>query len=441
MKHNEPTYDLVIIGAGVSGAAAAYIAGEFTDMEHILVLEKRSAPGQANSHVTQNSQTLHFGDIETNYTLEKATNTKWKAELIARYVETHTDERLYQKTHKMVLAVGSKEQERIQKRFREFSKLFPELRLVEQEELSVIEPNITKGRLPNEVNALVSPHGYAVNYGKLAKSFMRKAKQTGRVAEKFQTRVRRIQQTEKGYRIETSTESIRAKLVLVAAGAYSLPFAHQLGYGDEYGILPVAGSFYTGKNLLSGKVYTLQMKRLPFAAIHGDPSVENPSETRFGPTAKVVPLLERRHLNTLIPFLLVALRKWSFGTLKNVLLDPVHMRYGLRNTLYDVPLLGKWLFMKQVRKIIPTAKWRDIRYGKGLGGLRPQILNLKEERLQMGEARISGKQIIFAITPSPGASTCLANGIRDIATLTEEGGYVFQTNKAKKKLGDFSLTD
>ena len=117
------------------------------------------------------------------------------------------------------------------------------------------------------------------------------------------------------------------------------------------------------------------------------------------------------------------------------------MRYGLRNTLYDVPILGKWLFMRQVRKIIPTVKWRDIKYGRGLGGLRPQILNLKEKRLQMGEARISGKQIIFAITPSPGASTCLANGIRDIATLAQEGGYVFETEKAKKKLGDFSLTE
>ena len=49
----------------------------------------------------------------------------------------------------------------------------------------------------------------------------------------------------------------------------------------------------------------------------------------------------------------------------------------------------------------------------GYGGTRPQIINTKTRSLSMGEARIQGQNAIFNITPSPGASTCLANALRD----------------------------
>jgi malate dehydrogenase (quinone) len=45
----------------------------------------------------------------------------------------------------------------------------------------------------------------------------------------------------------------------------------------------------------------------------------------------------------------------------------------------------------------------------------------------MGEAKIVGDDIIFNITPSPGASTCLKNARRDTETLMEflDGDYEF----------------
>lgn len=65
--------------------------------------------------------------------------------------------------------------------------------------------------------------------------------------------------------------------------------------------------------------------------------------------------------------------------------------------------------MEEIRKIVPALRYKDIRFGRGLGGIRPQVVNVKTKKLEMGEAEIVGDNIIFNITPSPGASVALKN--------------------------------
>ena len=74
-----------------------------------------------------------------------------------------------------------------------------------------------------------------------------------------------------------------ADAVVVSAGGHSLLLAHQMGYGLEYSVFPMAGSFYFTPPVLNGKVYTVQNDKLPFAAIHGDPDMLADNATRFGP--------------------------------------------------------------------------------------------------------------------------------------------------------------
>jgi len=56
-------YDLVIVGGGISGASLLYTTAKFTDIDSIALIEKEPELGAINSHHTNNSQTLHFGDI------------------------------------------------------------------------------------------------------------------------------------------------------------------------------------------------------------------------------------------------------------------------------------------------------------------------------------------------------------------------------------------
>ena len=63
-------YDLLIVGGGVTGSALLYLTSKYTDIKHVGMLEKYAAPARVNSLHSNNSQTLHCGDIETNYSLE-----------------------------------------------------------------------------------------------------------------------------------------------------------------------------------------------------------------------------------------------------------------------------------------------------------------------------------------------------------------------------------
>lgn len=199
----------------------------------------------------------------------------------------------------------------------------------------------------------------------------------------------------------------------------------------------MSGSFYTGPKVLNGKVYTMQVAKLPFAAIHGDPEVHNPNVTRFGPTAKPIFLLERYNNSTFWEY-------WkTFGlgikpvlSILNILFDRIIFNYIIKNVIYDMPSIGKRAFLKEVKKIVPGIKIDEIRFAKKIGGTRPQIINNTTKKLEMGEAKIVGDKIIFNITPSPGASTCLGNAFEDTTKLMEflDNKFTFNKEQFEKDL-------
>jgi malate dehydrogenase (quinone) len=70
MSETNTKYDVLIVGGGVVGTALLYTLSKYTDIKNIGLIEKYSDLGLVNSASTKNSQTLHFGDIETNYSFE-----------------------------------------------------------------------------------------------------------------------------------------------------------------------------------------------------------------------------------------------------------------------------------------------------------------------------------------------------------------------------------
>jgi len=421
---NDGEYDLIIVGGGISGAALLYTTAKFTDIDRIALIEKEREIAAINSHHTNNSQTLHFGDIETNYTIEKAESVKEGAELLAGYLENEDPDRdIHSKRSKMVLGVGDEEVESLEQRYHEegFGDLYPKLRPIERDEIAELEPKVVEGRDPSkDLLALQTPDGYVVDYGETAKSFVDQAREEDGVDVFTGTKVTDIDDHSDGFTVTTDAGRFDADVTVVAAGSHSLQIAKEMGYGENMSLLPVAGSFFLANDFLNGKVYTLQMKKLPFAAVHGDADVYDDSVTRFGPTAKLVPALERGRLNTVSDFFDVfGLNPDSFLSYANILADRILLPYVLKNLVYDLPVVGKRAFLPDVQKVVPTADVDDIDRAKGYGGVRPQIVNTEKKSLDMGEAKIEGDDIIFNITPSPGASTCLKNAMRDTHTLVD----------------------
>ncbi len=443
MQLDNDIYEVAIIGGGISGTALLYSLSNYTNINRIALIEKNPEVALGNSHKTSNSQTLHFGDIETNYTLEKAQKVKRAASLVKNYIlRNDPQQETYSQYHKMVLGIGKEQTEELRERYKEFKSLFPKLKLIEKEEIELIEPNVVKNRAPEEeIIALFTEEGYTVDFQKLAQSFLKKSINSGQktIDLMMGTRVKSIQKEGELYQIQTDREVVVAKVVVITAAAYSLLFAKSLGYGKDYALLNVAGSFYLAPGVLNGKVYTVQLKKIPFAAIHGDSEVHDQSKTRFGPTAKVTLLLEARSYASIFQYFRTAgLSINAFMSFFNILSDTAILSYIVRNFIYDIPLIGRRLFLKEVQKIVPSLKLSDLQLAKGYGGIRPQIVNLKTKRLELGEAKIVGENILFNITPSPGASTCLQNAESDIEKILAFLGqdYTFDKNRFLQDLGD-----
>jgi len=440
LKNKDKTYDVIVIGGGVSGTALFYALSKYSTAKSIAIIEKYSSFGQVNSKWNNNSQTLHTGDIETNYSLEKASIVKPAALMVSRYVsslEGKTNQIIFP-VSKMVLAVGKKEVVQLEKRYLEFKTLYPDLKRLEYNEITKIEPAITKGRSKEEmILALYTPNGYAVDFEALAKSFVNEAtrnKPSGRDIDVFlDTEVIDISKSKNNYKINTRNGTFESKVVVVNTDAYSLYFAKLLGYGKEFSLIPVAGNFYFSKQMLNGKVYTMQDKKLPFAAVHGDPDIHVPNKTRWGPTAKMSPVLESRNFSTTFDYFKSA-SLFRLATIKSflvILSDMARFVFLLKNTLYDIPVVGKYFFVKNVQKIVPTIQASDLRKAKGFGGMRLQRVNTKTHELQLGEGKIIGDNIIFNMTPSPGASVCLFNGMRDAEKIMEFFVGMYQFDKCK----------
>lgn len=435
----EQIHEVAIVGGGVCGTALLYLLAEYTDINDIVLIEKYDAVAKVNSHGRNNSQTLHCGDIETNYTLEKAAKVKAAAEMVVNYTETlENRERVIFKYPKMVIGVGEDECQLLRERFETFREVFTTMQLLEKEQIAEVEPKVVMvdGQLrPEPCVALAVLDEYsAVDFNQLSESFVVEAKKKTdkQLQIKLNHHVEEIVEQDGVFRIHTQDSVIKAKSVVVSAGGHSLLLAQQMGYGLEFSCLPVAGSFYFTPKVLNGKVYTVQNDKLPFAAVHGDPDVLVEEKTRFGPTALLLPLLERYNSSTFFEFLRVlrldsrVLRVfWDLFKVSDI------RNYIFKNFLFEIPGLRQRLFLKDVRKIVPSLQLQDVTFAKGFGGVRPQLIDKKNSKLMLGEAKInSGNGIIFNMTPSPGGTSCLENAEADLRLVIDYLG----ANVDEKKL-------
>ena len=432
---NEKHYEVVIVGGGISGAALFYELAKYSTATKICLLEKYEDLATLNSKGTSNSQTIHVGDIETNYTLSKAKITKRTAKMIEKFcLQYNLQEKIMFKHQKMALGVGEKEVEFITKRYNEFKEVFPYLELWDKETLRVLEPKLVyadKAQTidrPEPIIAMGAKDQYTtVDFGAMTKELAK----AGQAADSskttdifFNSEVEEIEKVGNKYKLTTVNGTVyTADFVVVNAGAHSLYLAHKMGYGKHMGSLSMAGSFYiTNGEFLNGKVYMVQNDKLPFAALHGDPDILENGKTRFGPTALALLVLERYKGGKSF-FQCLKTMNFDGSIMKifwDLLKDSDIRNYVFKNFLFEVPGINKGLFVKDARKIVPSLSVDDLEYAKGFGGVRPQVLNKTEKKLMLGEASISnGDGIIFNMTPSPGATSCLGNAERDIKVVCD----------------------
>ncbi|PAF42479.1 FAD-dependent oxidoreductase [Helicobacter sp. 11S02596-1] len=434
-------FDVVIIGGGVSGCAAFYALSEYSDIKRIAIVEKCDQIAKVSSNPKANSQTIHDGSIETNYTVEKAKKVKLSAYKVRRYaLNKNLQNHVIFQNQKMAIGVGEKECEFMMKRHEDFKEVFPDLEFFSKEKIKTLEPKVIMGsdgmdRPENVVGSGFEKDWCAMNFGLLSENFIQEGKKLKSANEVFLNFwVKKIEPRGDGYAlISQNADEIYAKFVLVNAGSYSLPLAQSMGYGMDLGCLPVAGSFYFVPDLLKGKVYTVQNPKLPFAAVHGDPDVVIKGKTRIGPTALTMPKLERnKHWLSGVSWELfkMDLNKEVFKIAFDLFSDKEIRNYVFKNMVFELPYIGKRKFLKDAQKIIPSLRLEDLEYAKGFGEVRPQVLDRTKVKLELGEKKIAtDKGITFNMTPSPGATSCLQNALVDAKEISAYLGAKFDLER------------
>ena len=382
-----------------------------------------------------------MGDIETNYTFDKAKITKRTAKMIEKFnLMYNLQDKIMFKHQKMALGVGEKEVQFITDRYNKFKEIFPYLELWDKEALREKEPLLvyadkerTKDR-PEPIVAMGTNDQYTtVDFGEMTKELVKAGQ--GADSSKttdvfFNSEVEDIEKIGDKFKLTTVNGTVyTADFVVVDAGAHSLFLAHKMGYGKHMGSLSMAGSFYiTSGHFLNGKVYMVENDKLPFAGLHGDPDILCEGKTIFGPTALALLVLERYKGGKSF-FQCLKTMNFDGNILKifwDLLKDSDIRNYIFKNFLFEVPGINKGLFVKDARKIVPSLSTDDIEYAKGFGGVRPQVLNKAEQKLMLGEASITELEgIIFNMTPSPGATSCLGNAERDIKKVCAHLGKTF----------------
>lgn len=437
-------FDVAIIGGGVAGTSLLFTLARYTDINNIILFEKYEEVSLLNSNPKANSQTLHVGDIETNYTFEKAAKVKKASFMVSNYIRNFSGvNEIGFERDKMALAVGEEEIERLKERYEEFKTLYPYLELWDEEKLKEIEPKLLEERKEPILAMGATGQITTVDFKKLSESFVQKALDTEKnIQMRYNEEIKKIDRNEDGtYKLTSDTTTFNAKTVVVNAGSYSLLFAQSMGYGLQYATLPIGGSFFfTKEKLLNCKVYTMQNPKLPFAAVHGDPDCTQGWNTRFGPTAFALPRLERYHSLHVKDFVsALNLDKDVTHVYMDLFKDKTIRRYILRNVMEELPWLGKEVFVKDAQKVIPSLQASDIEFADGYGGMRPQIVDKPKRELLLGEAKISEKGIIFNMTPSPGASSSLNIAMIDAKAVCEHIGAAFDEEKHAEEIQNLKV--
>lgn len=227
----EFTYDVVIIGAGVIGAAIAREIARYQLRTCVIEKEEDVCSGTSKA----NSAIVHAGyDAETG-TLKARLNLEGNRKMEALSKELDFD---FQRNGSLVLCFSEDDIPDLHKLYeRGISNGVPGLKLLTGDEARILEPNLTD----QTVAAILAPTGGIVCPFGLTIALAENAFDNG-VEFRFDTTAELIQKLEQGFLISTSAGELSARYVVNAAGVYSDLF-HNMVSEEKIHITPRRGEY------------------------------------------------------------------------------------------------------------------------------------------------------------------------------------------------------
>lgn len=235
-------YDVIIIGAGVSGAASARELSRYQVNACVLEKEEDVCCGTSKA----NSAIVHAGYDAANGSLMAKLNVEGNKMMPQLAKELDFE---FIQNGSLVVCTEKEQLSDLEELLARGKKNGVEgLRIVERDELVEMEPNISDKALA----ALYAPTGGIVCPFNLNIALAENACTNG-VEFKFNTQVNRIEKIEGGFRLTTSQGTYEAKCVVNAAGVYADQI-HNMVSEKKIHIIPRRGDYFLLDKTAGGHV-------------------------------------------------------------------------------------------------------------------------------------------------------------------------------------------
>ena len=224
-------YDIIIIGAGVSGAAVAREISRYKAKVCVLEKEEDVCCGTSKA----NSGIVHAGYDAEPGTLKAKLNVEGNAmmEELSRELDFP-----FKRTGSLVICRDEKEISSLQKLYdRGIANGVPNMQILNHDEVLSMEPNVTDdtaAALYAPTAGIVCPFGLNIAMAENAN--------TNGVEFHFDTEVTAIGKTDAGYRLTTNRGTYDTRYVVNAAGVYADIF-HNMVSGHQLHITPRRGDY------------------------------------------------------------------------------------------------------------------------------------------------------------------------------------------------------
>ena len=386
----EAKYDIAIVGGGIVGLAIAYqIQREFPKL-NLIILEKEK---ELAFHQTgRNSGVIHSGLYYKPNSLKAKNCVKGRKQLVQFAKENNIKHDI---CGKIVLALNKREATELEtlKKNGEQNGL---------ENLQILTPLQFKNIEPNAegVAALWVPQSGIIDYKEVSKKFAELIKQlnpNSKIALNCE-----LLNIDKGLLFSTKGE-IKIKHTIFCGGLFSDRLAKKDKLKLDMQIVGFRGDYYKltdkAKSKVKKLIYPVPNPEFPFLGVHFTKMIGGDIEC--GP-------------NAVFTFKREGYQKTDFSwkdTLETISflgtwrLFINHWKFGLNEYRRA---FSKALFLKELKKMIPTLQMEDIIVGRS--GVRAMALGNDGEVIDDFKIVVSKNNLHVLNAPSPAATACLAIG-------------------------------
>lgn len=380
------TADFLIIGGGIIGLNLALQAKIRHPGSKVLLIEKERHCGLHASG--RNSGVLHAGFYYTADSL-KARLTRNGNQRLTEYCQ----ERGLQinRCGKLVVAKDASELTGLNELLRRAKRNGVELHEITEKEAKEIEPRVKTYR-----KALYSPTTSSVDPSEVMASLLKDARDAG-ITILTDTAYLKSNGTE----VMTSKGRLSTGYVINAAGLYADKIAQDFGFSTDYRILPFKGLYlYSSERpgALNTNIYPVPDLNNPFLGVHYTITVDG--KIKIGPTA--IPAFWREHYR--------GLRNFNLGELLEIIARELGMfvrnDFGFRTLAFNELQKHSRSKMVELASQLVTGVSNKNYHKWGVPGVRAQLVNIKQRKLEMDFRFEGDKHSIHVLNAVSPAFTC-----------------------------------